>query len=95
MRCLRRILKIKWDDVRELMIKNIQVGEKFKNIDTIKNISSIIRLIFIGKIIRLPCECVLSRLIYVFQTNKRFLGKPNVTVIHSFINDKKSFQKRI
>ena len=29
MRCLRRILKIKWDDDRELKIKNIQVREKF------------------------------------------------------------------
>ena len=29
MRCLRRILKIKWDDVREIKIKNIQVREKF------------------------------------------------------------------
>ena len=49
MRCLRRILKIKWDDVRELIINNVQVGEKFKNIDTIKNIISKGKLIFIGK----------------------------------------------
>ena len=52
-RCLRRILKIKWDDVRELKIKNVQVREKFKNIDMIENIISKRRLIFLGKIIRI------------------------------------------
>ena len=36
MRCLRRILKIKWDDVWELKIKNVQVREKMKNFDTIE-----------------------------------------------------------
>ena len=30
MRCLRRILKIKWDDVWELKIKNVQVRENLK-----------------------------------------------------------------
>ena len=40
MRCFRCILKIKWDDDRELKIKNVQVKEKIRNIDTIENIIS-------------------------------------------------------
>ena len=87
MRCLRRILKIKWDDVRELKIKNVQVGEKFKNIDTIENIISKRRIIFIEKIIRMPCKYISARFISVFQRNKRPIGRPNITVRHSFIND--------
>ena len=35
----------------------------------------------------MPCKCVPGRLISGFQTNKRPLGRPNITVIHSFIND--------
>ena len=45
--CLRRIRKLKWDDVKELMIKNVQVRKQFKNIDTIKNIISKGRFKFI------------------------------------------------
>ena len=70
MRCLRRILKIKWDDVWELKIKNVQVREKSKNIDTIENIISKRRINFFGKIIRMPCKCEPARLISAFQTNK-------------------------
>ena len=96
MRCLRRILKIKWDDDRELNIKNIQVREKFKNIETIENIISKRRLMFIGKVIRMPCKCVPARLPSAFQRNKRPLGRPNITVRHSFINDiEKYFQMLI
>ena len=53
---LRRIFKINWDDIRELKITNNQVREKFKNIDTIENIISKRRLIFIGKMIRMLCK---------------------------------------
>ena len=67
-RYLRRILKIKWDDVRELKIKNVQVRYKFKNIDTIENIISKRRLIFIWKILRMPCKYVPARFISAFQT---------------------------
>ena len=96
MRYLRRILHIKWNDVRELKIKNIQVRETFKNIDTIENIISKRRLVFIGKVIYIPCKCVPTRLISAFQTNKRPLGRPNITVRYSFMNDiKKSFQMMI
>ena len=35
----------------------------------------------------MPCKCVPARLISAFQTKKRPLGRPNITVRHSFIND--------
>ena len=59
----------------------------FLNIDTIENIISKIRLIFIGKIIRMKCKCVPARLISAFQMGKRPLGRPSITVRHSFISD--------
>ena len=83
MRCLRRM----WDSVRELQIKSVQVRETFKHIDTIKNGILKGRFIFILKIIRMPCKCILARLIYTVQTNKRRLGRPNITVRYYFIND--------
>ena len=43
MRCLRRILNIKWSDVIDKKITNVSVRKSFKR-----------RLIFLGKIIRLP-----------------------------------------
>ena len=86
MRFLRRIRKIKWDDVKELKIKNVQVREQFKNIITIENIISKRRLIFIGKITHMHCKCIPARLISTFQTNKRPLLRPKITVRHSLIN---------
>ena len=35
----------------------------------------------------MPCKCVPARLITVFKINKRPLGRSNITVRHSFIND--------
>ena len=67
MRCLRWILKIKRDDVREQRIRNSHVRKKFLNIETIENIISKRRLIFIEKIIRIPCKCVPSRLFFAIQ----------------------------
>ena len=87
MRCLRRILKIRWDDVREQRIRHSHVRKKFLNIETIENIISKRRLIFIGKIIRMKCKCVPARLIFAFQMEKRPLGRPNITVRYSFISD--------
>ena len=87
MRCLRRILKIRWDDVRELKIRNSHVRKNFNNIDTIKNIISKRRLIFIGEIIRMTCKGVPVRLIFAFQMERRPLGRPNITVQHSFISN--------
>ena len=53
---LRRIFKINWDGIRELKITNNQVRNKFKKNDTIESIVTKRRLIFIGKIIRMPCK---------------------------------------
>ena len=86
-RCLRRILKIRWDNVRELKIRNSRVRKNFNNIGTIENIISKRRLIFIGEIIRMKGNCVPARLISTFQMEKRPLDRPNITVRHSFIND--------
>ena len=35
----------------------------------------------------MPCKCVPVRLISTFRTNKRPLGRPNITVRHWFINN--------
>ena len=69
-RCLRRTLKIRWDDVREQIIRNSHVRKKFLNIETIEDIISKRRLIFIGEIIRMKCKCVPARLIPAFQVEK-------------------------
>ena len=45
------------------------------------------RLIYIVNIIRIPGKYVEARLISAFETNRRLLVRPNVTVKHSFIND--------
>ena len=47
MMCLRQILKIRWDDVKELRIRNSHIKKQFHNIETIENIISKRRLIFI------------------------------------------------
>ena len=70
-RCLRRILTIRWDDVREQRIRNSHVRKKFLNIETIENIIYKRRLIFIGKIIRMKCKCVSARLISAFPNGKK------------------------
>ena len=70
MRSLRKILKIKWSDVMEEKLINVSVRKKFNNI---KNIDSLIakrRLLFLGKIIRLPSTKNPSRLISAFCPNK-------------------------
>ena len=68
--CLRQILKIRYDDVREQKIRNSHVRKKFLNIETIENIISKRRLISIEKIIRMSCKCVPSTLISTFQMKK-------------------------
>ena len=76
----------------EEKISNVSVR---KNFNSIKNIDSLIakrRLIFLGKIIRLPSSKIPSRLIFAFCPNTRPLGRPNFTISHSMLNDlKKSF----
>ena len=74
MRCLTRILKIRWDDVREQRMRNSHVRTKCLNIETIENINSKRRLIFIWKVIRTKCKCVPVILISAVQMEKRPLG---------------------
>ena len=56
MRCLRRILNIKWDEFREDIIINFNVRFKFNNIGSIETIIAIRRLLFLGK----SLECLAS-----------------------------------
>ena len=68
MRCLCRILKIKWCDVMENKITHILVNKYFNNIRTIESQIMKRRLIFRGKNIRLPSFKIPSRLISVFYS---------------------------
>ena len=76
MRSLRKILKIKWS-----------VRKKFNNIRNIDSLIAKRRLIFLGKIIRLPKLKNPSRLTFAFYPNTRPLGRPNFTIRHSMLND--------
>ena len=87
MRCLCRILKIKWCDVMENKITHILVNKYFNNIRTIESQIMKRRLIFRGKNIRLPSFKIPSRLISVFYSIKRPLGRPNYTVKYSILID--------
>ena len=86
-RCIRSILEIKWDEVRELKITNVQIRKKFYNIDSVENQVSKRRLHFLGKVIRMPCKKIPARLISAFMKNIRPQGRPNNTIRHSFLND--------
>ena len=76
MRCVRRILKIKWCDVVENKITNISVCNFFNNISTIKYQIVKRRLNFLGKIIRLTSFKIPSKLLSTFYSIKRSLGRP-------------------
>ena len=60
---------------------------KFYNIDSIENQVSKRILHFLGKIIRMPCKKIPTYLISTFMKNTRPQGRPNDTIIHSFLND--------
>ena len=51
-RCLRRILGIKWSDVVDNKISNKKVRTSFNNIRKVKSLIAKRRLLFVGKIIR-------------------------------------------
>ena len=87
MRCLRRILNIKWSDVIDEKITNVSVRKSFNNIRNIDSLIAKRRLIFLGKIIRLPKSKIPSRLISASCTNPRPVGIPNYTIRHSMLND--------
>ena len=83
-RCIRSILNIKWDEVRDLKITNEQIRKKFNSIDTIENQISKRRLHVLGKVIRMPCKKIPARRLSVFMKKTRPQGKPNNTIRHSF-----------
>ena len=86
-RCLLRIVKIEWSDVIDEKINNISVRNNFNNIRNIESLISRRRLIFLGKIIRLPKFKIPSRMISASCSNPRPVGRPNYTIRHSMLND--------
>ena len=66
MRCLRRILKIRWDDVREEKITNKSVWQKFFDIKKIEIQIAKRRLHFVGRIVRMSDDKVPTTLISVW-----------------------------
>ena len=87
MRYIRKILNIRWDDERELQITNNQARKRFTDINTMDNTVSKRRVLYIGKIFRIPCKYIPASLISTFQSERRPLGKPNTTIRYSYIND--------
>ena len=87
MRCLRRILNIKWSDVIDEKITNVSVRKSFNNIRNIDSLIAKRRLIFLGKIIRLPKSKIPSRLISASCNNPRPVGRPNYTISHYMLNN--------
>ena len=86
-RCIRIILNIKLDEIRDLKITNEQIGKNFNNIDTIENQVTKRSTYFLGKFIRMPCNKIPDRLISAFMKNTRPQGRPNNTIGHSFLSD--------
>ena len=82
-----RILKRTWSDVMEEKIINISVRKNFNNVRNIDSLIAKRRLLFLGKIIRLPSSKISSRLIFAFWPNTSPLGRPNFTIRHSMLND--------
>ena len=87
MRCLGRILDIKWSDVVDNKISNKKVRTPFNNITKVESLIVKRRSLFVGKIIRMPCKKIPVRLISAFIYKKRTRGRPNTTVRHSILDD--------
>ena len=87
MRCLGRILDIKWSDVVDNKISNKKVRTPFNNITKVESLIVKRRSLFVGKIIRMPCKKIHVRLISAFIYKKRTRGRPNTTVRHSILDD--------
>ena len=69
---------------------NISVRKNFNNIRNIDSLIAKRKLIFLGKIIRLPSSKISLRLISAFCPNTRLQGRPNFTIRHSLLNDLKN-----
>ena len=87
MRCLRRILGIKWSDVIDNKISNKNVRTSFNNIRRVESLIVKRRLLFVGRIIRMPCKKISARLISAFLYKNRSRGRPNTSVRHSILDD--------
>ena len=80
-RCLRRILGIKWSDVVDNKISNKKVRTSFNNIRKVKSLIAKRRLLFVVKIIRMSCKKIPARLISAFIYKKIPRGRPNLRLI--------------
>ena len=87
MRCLRRILDIKWSDVVDKNISNKKVRTSFNNIRKGDSLIAKKRLLFVGKNIRMPCKKIPVRLVSAFIYKKGPRRRPNTTARHSALND--------
>ena len=70
MRCLRRILGIKWSDVVDNKISNKNIRTSFNNIRKVKSLMVKRCLLFVGRIIRMLCKKTPVRLISAFVYKK-------------------------
>ena len=70
MRCLRRILGIKWSDVVDNKISNKKVRTSFNNIRKVESLIAKRRLLFVDKIKMRPCKKIPVRLISAFIYKK-------------------------
>ena len=93
LRCIRRILGISWDNVREENISNVHVRKRFDNIKNVELQIAKRRLTFLGKIIRMSNDKIPARLLSAVCEGKRPIGRPNITTRHSMLKDiEKSYQ---
>ena len=87
LRCIRRILGISWDNMRDENISNQQVRKKFNNIKSVELQIAKRRLTFLGKIIRMTNDKIPARLLSAVCQGKRPLGRPNTTTRYSILKD--------
>ena len=84
-RCLRRILDIMWSDVVDNKISNKNVRTSFNNIRKVKSLIAKRRLLFVGKIIRIPCKKIPARHLSAFHYKNDLKGF--TTIRHSILDD--------
>ena len=87
LRCIRRILVISRDNVREEKISNVHVRKRFDNIRNVELHIAKRRLTFLGKIIRMSNNNIPTGLLSAACKGKRLLGRPNTTTRHSTLKD--------
>ena len=87
LRCLKKILGISWDNVRDKKISNVQGRKRFNNIKNFELQIAKRRLTFLGKIIRMPNNKIPAILLSVVCQGKGLLERPNTTTRHSILKD--------